>query len=319
MTFASPWLLLGLVLVALAVLAYVLHERRAARSRAAFAAPGLMPAVAPRRAGWRRHVPMAIYALALAALAVALARPQVTATVTVERATVVLVTDRSGSMLARDVQPNRLVAARRAAESFLESVPPEVRVGAIAFNQTATALQSPTDDHAAVRRALGTVEAAGSTATGDALELALRMARTGTAPAEEAPPAAIVLLTDGASVRGRDPVAVAEEAGEAGVPIYTVALGTDDGEIERPAPGGGTRRVPVPPDPESLRRIAEASGAEAFTAPDAARLSAVYERLGSQLATEEQPREITAAFAGGALVLIVLAAAGSLLWFGRLP
>lgn len=319
MSFESPWFLLGLALVPLAVAAYVLYERRAGRARAAFAAPALLPAVAPRRAGWRRHVPMAAYAIALTALAVALARPQVTVAVAVEQAGVVLVTDRSGSMQATDVQPSRLVAARRAAQAFLDSIPEDVRVGAIAFNQTPTALQSPTRNHAAVARALERIEPAGTTATGEALDLALRMARSGATPGEDPPPAAIVLLTDGASVRGRDPLPIAQQAGEEGVPVYTVALGTPDGTIERPRRNGGTRTVPVPPDPDSLAEIAEVSGGQAFTAQDAAGLSAVYERLGSQVATEEQPREITAAFAGGGLLLIALGAVASLSWFGRLP
>ena len=174
MSFATPVLLAGLALVPLLLVLYVRAERRRGRTTAAFAAPQLMDAVAPRRPRWRRHVPIAILGLAVAGLIVALARPQVTVAVPVEQATVVIATDRSGSMLAKDVAPSRLVAARRAADTFLDAVPDDVRVGAVAFNHKPTVLQTPTRDHAAVREALASVQAAGSTATGDALAAALR-------------------------------------------------------------------------------------------------------------------------------------------------
>ena len=144
-----------------------------------------------------------------------------------------ITTDRSGSMLAKDVAPSRLVAARRAAGTFLDEVPDDVRVGAVAFNHKPTVLQTPTRDHAAVREALAGVKAAGSTATGDALAAALRTIRASRNPqAKKQPPAAIVLLSDGKSVRGRDALAVAEEARKAKIPVYTVALGTATGTIE---------------------------------------------------------------------------------------
>src|SRR3954468_5728939 len=147
MSFASPFLLAGLALVPLLVALYVRSER----GRPAFAAPPLMDAGAPRRPRWRRHVPVAVLGLAVAGLIVALARPQVTVAVPVEQATVVIATDRWGSMLAKDVAPSRLVAARRAAGTFLDKVPADVRVGAIAFNHKPTVLQTPTRDHEAVR------------------------------------------------------------------------------------------------------------------------------------------------------------------------
>jgi Ca-activated chloride channel family protein len=313
-SFAQPTYLLALAVLPLAALAYVVFERHAAQGRSAFAAPAMLAAVAPRGAGWRRHAPMIGYALALAALAVALARPQVTVAVEVQRATVVLVTDRSGSMEARDVQPSRLAAARRAGETFLDQLPGTVRVGAVAFNHVAEALQSPTTDRAAVREALDRLVPAGSTATGDALALALQMTQR---DAKRPPPAAIILLSDGKSVRGRDPIGVAQEAAKAKVPIYTVALGTAGGTIESTSPNGTSRLEPVPPDPATLAEIARITGGRAFDAANAGSLQEVYERLGRQVATEKRPREITAAFAGGALLLLAGAAAASLRWFGR--
>ncbi len=318
-SFAAPLFLLVLLVVPAAIVLYARGERRRARGRAAFAAPALLPSVAPRPSGWRRHVPLAFYALALAALALALARPQATRAVEVEQASVVLAFDQSGSMAATDVEPNRLEAARRAADLFLRAVPKKVRVGAVAFSDAPRVVQGPTVDRQGVREALDVLQPQGGTATGDALDLALRTARRPARPGAKAPPAAIVLLTDGVSVKGKDPLAVARRARRLRVPVYTVALGTQGGTITVPRRGGGSSTVRVPPDPAGLRRIAQASGGRDFTAQDAAQLDAVYQRLGSQVATERRPREITASFAAGALVALVAGALLSLRWFGRLP
>jgi Ca-activated chloride channel homolog len=216
---------------------------------------------------------------------------------------VMVVTDRSGSMLATDVAPNRLAAAKKAAGTFLDEVPDEVRVGAIAFNQKAEVLQSPTRDHDAVREALRSVRAAGTTATGDAIKAAL-------AGLEGRAPAAIVLLSDGKSVRGSDPLEAARDAKGRKIPIYTVALGTANGTIN-----GGQR---VPPDPETLAELARLTGGRAFTARDVASLDQVYKRLGSEVATEKRKLEVTSLFAGGALALMALSALSSIRWLGRL-
>jgi Ca-activated chloride channel homolog len=243
------------------------------------------------------------YGVAAAALIVALAKPQRTAAVPTEQARVMIVTDRSGSMQATDIAPNRLVAAKKAAGTFLDAIPEQVRVGAVAFNQKAEVLQSPTRDHDAVREALEAIKPAGSTATGDAIKAALDNI-TGTAPA------AIVLLSDGKSVRGSDPLTAAAAASKRKIPIYTVALGTAQGTI-----GKGT---PVPPDPQTLARIAKATGGKSFSAADVKSLDEVYKRLGSQVATEKRKLEVTNLFAGGALALLVLSALSSIGWLGRL-
>ena len=299
MSFASPTFLIGLALIPIALALYVRAERRPQ----SFAPAKLLPSVAPIRAGWRRHAAIVGYGVALAALLVALAKPQATVAVPTEQARVMIVTDRSGSMLAEDVAPNRLAAAKRAASTFLDAVPEEVRVGAVAFNQKAEVLQSPTRDRDAVREALQSIRPAGTTATGDAITTALDSI-------EGEAPAAIVLLSDGKSVRGSDPVTAAQVAKERKIPIYTVALGTAQGTIN-----GGE---PVPPDPQTLARIAELTGGRAFTAGDVTALDQVYERLGSQVATEKRKREVTNLFAGGALALMVLSALSSVRWSGRL-
>src|SRR5918912_1541399 len=167
MSFQAPLFLAGLVLVPLLAWAYMAHMRQRARAAQAFALAPVQPSVVPRRPGWRRHVPMVAYALALTALVVALARPEKTVAVPDERASIMLVTDISGSMQATDVQPTRLQAARRAAEDFLDAVPRNIRVGALAFNQRPRALSAPTTDRAVVRAALARLEPSGGTATGE--------------------------------------------------------------------------------------------------------------------------------------------------------
>src|SRR4051812_47133506 len=189
MSFHAPVFLVALLLLPLSVALYVRAERRRARRVQQVVAPHLLPAVLPRRLGARRHVPVAFHALALAALLLALARPHATMAVQAQRATVMVLTDRSGSMQATDVAPTRLAAATRAADTFLKAVRGGVRVGAIAFNHQPALLSSPTVDYASVRRALAGVRPAGSTATGDALAAALQAIRTArpAAGAENAP------------------------------------------------------------------------------------------------------------------------------------
>lgn len=317
MSFAAPLVLLALAALPLLAVWYLLAQRNRRAAAAAFASPALQPAVAPRRPGWRRHVPMLVFLVALAALVFAAARPQRTVAVPVERAAIALVTDVSGSMEATDVAPNRLIAAKRAARRFVGKVPRSVNVGVVAFNNHATVLQSPTRDRADVELAIDRLAVSGSTATGEAIATAVDMLRGTPGEGGRRPPSAIVLISDGESVLGRDPLVAAAEARRLRIPIYTVAFGTDGGTIRTVRPDGTTRTEAVPPDPASLAQIAEATGGETFTAETADGLSAVYERLGSQLGTRDEERQITTAFAAGGLVLLLAGAALSLRWFGR--
>ncbi|HYF26450.1 MAG TPA: VWA domain-containing protein [Baekduia sp.] len=299
MSFAAPELLLALLAVpALLAAAAVVARRRRRFALRLPAARALVAAAGPGRSPWARRLPAALLLAGVAALAVALARPQATVRVPVEQASVLLVTDTSGSMLAEDVAPSRLAAAQRAARDFLDEVPDAVKVGTVSFADTASLSQAPTTDHDAVRSAVGGLAAQGGTATGEALDTALDALRPGGTAA--GPPAAVVLLSDGATTVGRDPAQVAATARRLGVPVHTVALGTPGGTV--PDPRGGVLRVP--PDPESLTRIAGASGGRAFSAADADGLRAVYRELGSRLGTEPQEREITVAFTGAGLLLV---------------
>ena len=311
MSFQAPAFLLALALVPLAAIAYGVAQRRRRAAVDAFVSPAVRASALPRTPGWRRHAPIVLYGAALAALAIALARPEATVAVPTEQATVVLAIDRSGSMRATDVAPSRLAAMQSAAARFLDRVPRRVKVGAVTFNGRTAVLEAPMTDRAPVRAAIEAIEAKGGTASGDGLAAALDLIRRGGA---ERPPAAVVLISDGKSTRGADPVEVAREAAELGVPVYTVALGTPDGTVVDAE--GVTHQAT--PDPETMRAVAEASGGRSFTVDDADGLNTVYDRLGSQVATEREPREITAAFAGGALVLVAGGALLSLHWFRRL-
>jgi Ca-activated chloride channel homolog len=311
MSFQAPIFLLGLAVVPLALAALALARRRAARYVVRFPAVPTLAAVAPRSPRWRRIVPPALLCLALAGLATALARPEATVAVPVERASVVLVTDTSGSMAATDVEPSRLDAAKDAAGRFLDRVPDELRVGLVAFSDAPNTVLRPTAEREPVQAAIERLRAEGGTATGDALDSALRALGT---RGDDSPPAAVVLLSDGATQSGRDPADVAREAATAGVPVYTVALGTEDGIVE-----SNGQALRVPPDPEALQEVAQLSGGETFAAEDADALDEVYERLGSQIGTREEKREISAGFAAAGLLLLGGSLAASLRWRGRLP
>ena len=294
MSFDSPLYLLALAVVPLALLAYAGTRRRARRYAVRFPGVPTLAALVPRVSPWRRRLPLALFLAALAALALALARPHATVAVPREQASVVLVTDVSRSMLATDVDPSRLEAARSAAQRFLDQLPDEALVGAVAFSEEPHTVEAPTEDRATIEALIDSLSADGGTATGDGLAAALAMVD---GRGEEKVPAAIVMLSDGKATTGRDPLEVARAARRLDVPIYTVALGSRGAIIQ--VPGGGL--LPVPPDPETMRRIAELSGGRAFAVDDAGELSEIYETLGSRVATRDERREVTAAFAGGRL------------------
>ncbi|MBN1530080.1 MAG: VWA domain-containing protein [Thermoleophilaceae bacterium] len=312
MSFQAPLFLLALALVPAAVVAYVLARRRRRRFAVRFTGTSTLAGLVDAVPAWKRHLPAALFAAALAALAIALARPEATVAVPLEQASVLLVTDVSGSMQARDVEPTRLDAARAAALDFLGDVPDEVRVGAVAYSTVPHTIDRPGTDRSAVVELMENLTADGGTATGDALAQALEL--LGKRQKGDRPPAAIVLLSDGETTTGRDPVEVARQARRAKVPVYTVALGTSEGVIETP---GGL--LPVPPDPETMREIARVSGGRAFTAEDENRLDQVYKQLGSRIGSRREQREITAGFAAGGLVLLLGAAGLALHGTGRLP
>jgi Ca-activated chloride channel homolog len=312
-SFASPVFLATLALVPVVLGAYLATSRRARRYAVRFPGVATLSPLLPRVSSWRRRVPLALFLASLAALSLALARPHATVAVPQEQASIVLVTDVSRSMLAEDVEPSRLEAARAAAQRFLDEVPDEARVGVVAFSTNPHTVQPPTDDRGEVEDVIDSLSADGGTATGDALDTALKLVDKGSAP--KRPPAAIVLLSDGKTTTGRDPIAVARIAKRLRIPIHTVALGTEGGTIR--APTGES--IPVVPDPETMRRIAEVSGGRAFQAEDADDVSRIYKNLGTQVATKKEEREITVAFAAGGGLLLAAAAALGLRTTARLP
>jgi Ca-activated chloride channel family protein len=319
MSFLRPLALLGLVGIPVLAVVYVGHQRQRRVLAAAFAAPALAASVTPHRPGFRRHVPMFVFLLALAALVVAVARPARGITVPVKHASIVLATDVSSSMASTDVAPTRLRAAATAAATFAGHVPAQVAIGVLAFNQKPVVLQSPTTDRSSIRTELADLRPKGGTATGTAIALATRVVNSVPKVDGKRPPGAIVLLSDGKSTHGPDPIAAARAAKKLHIPIYTVALGTDSGTIDVPNTNGqGTHAVTVPPSPQTMAQIAKASGGQTFAVADPQRLSAVYTRLGFQLGHQRVKRELTEGFAGGALLLVALGSVMSLGWFGRL-
>jgi len=324
--FESPWALVALVLVPLAAAAYVAVQRRRPTAIARFSNPALFPNLLDRRPRWRRHVPAALLLVALASLLVGVARPQATVSVRREDATIVLAIDVSRSMVATDVLPSRLTAARAAARAFLAQVPKPYRIGVVAFATRADVVAPATRSHAIVEAAIAGLTPGEGTAIGDAIARSIQVAQQapagasgGSAPDEHAP-AAILLLSDGAQTQGGlTPAAAARRAQAQKIPVYTVALGTPDGVVERTLPGGLHERIRVPPDPQTLRQVATATGGEFYAAPDQARLRRVYEQLGSRLGRERDQQEITFAFAAAGGVLTFVAGLFSELWFRRMP
>ena len=341
MTFASPELLLVLLLVPIALALYLLVQRRRAKYVVRFTNVDLLSNLVPRAPRWRRHVPTALYLGAIAALAIALARPSAVMNVPREEATVMLAMDVSRSMLATDVDPDRITAARAAAESFVEQLPAGFRVGLVAFSTDARLVVAPTTDRAAITDAIDNLQADGGTALGDAIVVSLQAtadARTtaadttpGSSPAPspsaapadpaQAPLVATVLLSDGANSTGStEPLDAASQAAAANMPVYTIALGTQDGTVDVQDPQTGeTRTLDVPPDTETLAAIAEETSGRFFEAPSSEDLAQIYESLGSKVGYTQQEQEVTQWFAAAALLLVLGGAGLAALWFNRIP
>jgi Ca-activated chloride channel family protein len=321
MTFQAPLLLLLLALVPLVAVLYALMQRRRRKYAVAFTNVDVLASVAGRSYG--RHVPAVFALLALAALLVGLARPERTVDAERREANVILVFDTSGSMLATDVQPSRLAAAQLAGNTFTDAVPEGFRIGVIGFGSSAQQLSEPTTDKPRVKATIDSLEVAGATAMGDALTLAINSARI---PVQDGLgnsrrlPAAIVLLGDGASTRGSDPIDVVQDTKKYKIPVYTVALGTQNGTLTHTDPDtGATNTERVPPDLLTLQDIARDTGGQFFATADARQLEAVYRNIGTRLTKTKEKQQVTSAFAGGALVLLLLGAGLGLARGARLP
>ena len=279
MSFASPILLWGLLLVPAALLAYLLVQRRRIKYAARFTNLDLLANVVDASPGRRRHVPAILALAALAALLVAVARPQAVVAVPREEATVVLTMDGSASMNATDVPPTRLDAAKSAASTFLDELPERFRVGLVSFSDAVKVLEEPTEDREAVRTSLDGIHGEVGTAIGEAIRESVALApatRTASSPRTRSSPSC--LLSDGANTSGWSRSVAVDEVKESGIPIYTIALGTEAGTVDVPNAFGDVQTIEVPPDPETLRQIAEETGGQFFEAPTEADLQAVYER-----------------------------------------
>jgi Ca-activated chloride channel family protein len=324
--FEWPLALVAIAVVPLAAVAYLQVERR--RTRFAVRLPNvdvlasILPSSGDR--SWRRFVPPALFLLAVALAAVALARPEVARSLQREESTIVLMIDTSGSMIANDVRPTRLAAAQEAARRFVRRLPGRVRIGVVIFSDNARVASPVTDDHTLAIQGLDRMTAFGGTALGDAIARAVELLRSKPAgadpqPAGEVPPSAIVLLSDGAQNRGRrQPLEGAALAKRVKVPVYTVALGTAAGTI-RVSDGAFSETLSVPPDPQTLKEIALETGGTFYSAADQRRLNAVYEGLASRLSTQRVYREATFVFLGAASLALLAAGVLSALWLPRLP
>jgi Ca-activated chloride channel family protein len=316
MSFQAPLFLLALLIVPLLVWALLAERRRRRKYVVRFTGTSTLASVMGGTPAWRRWLPAALFLAALASLVVGLARPERSVAVAIDRASVMLIMDVSGSMQATDVEPMRLDAARNAAKTFLEQVPDRLQVGVVAYRSVVDTVQQPTDDHDQARDVLDSLVAEGGTATGDALAEAVKQLEKVKGRDGRRAPTAIVLLSDGRTTEGQDPTRVAQRARRLRIPVYTVALGTPGATI--PAPNG-YGRIPVPPDPETLRAVARITRGQAYAIDEAGQLDDVYERLGSRLGSKTERRQVTAGFAAGGAVLLFAAVALSLRWAGRLP
>jgi Ca-activated chloride channel family protein len=322
MSFGTPLALLALLALPVLVALLLVGERRRKAQGGRFGNPALVAASTPAPRRVRRLLPFALALVALAALVVGVARPRANLSVPGRQATVILALDTSRSMAATDVEPSRLAAAVAAARVFLEVAPESYSVGIVAFSTRASLVLPPTTDREAARTALDQIRLASGTALGDAIDRSVAAARPGLdarqPTPEDAPPATVLLLSDGEQTSGqRTPIAAAEEARRLGVPVNTVALGTREAVVEVPLPGGLEQKVTVSPDTRTLREVARITGGRYAAAPTAGRLKQVYRDLGSRAGTRREEREITAAFAGAGVVLLLVASGLSLVWTRR--
>ncbi|MBY4574753.1 hypothetical protein ACN94_14305 [Gordonia paraffinivorans] len=287
---SSPWWLLLLPVVALLVAAYVYMLRKRRQRALTFANLDLLKSVTPPERNRLRHLPVALLVVALVLLTVALAGPQADRKVPRNKATVILVMDVSRSMNATDVAPSRIRAAQEAAKKFADELTDGINLGLISFAGTAASLVSPTPDHNATKVAVDKLRLDDKTATGEGIFAALQQINTLNAVlggGDAAPPARIVLLSDGKETVPDNPddprgaFTAARKAKEEGIPVSTISFGTRTGTVELEGD-----RVPVPVDDDSLRKIANLSGGDFFTASSLDELNKVYEKLQNEIGYE---------------------------------
>ncbi len=314
--FLSPWWLLALLPVLGLAGVYVWRQRRRQAFAVRFSNVDLLRAVAPGGIGpYRRHAPAVALVLSLFILALAMARPSVDGREPLERATVMIALDVSLSMMSDDVAPSRMAAAQVAAKDFVEQLPSQFNVGLVSFAKAANVVVSPTKDHTAVVSAIDGLQLAEATATGEAVFTCLdAIAGVPADGAEGAPPARIVLLSDGYRTFGRSIEDAAAAAATGSVPVSTIAFGTDEGTVNI---NGSRQRVPV--DRQALEQLAESTQGFFYEAASEEALRQVYEDMGSSIGYKTVAKEIGRVFLGIGLLFALAAASLGLLWTSRLP
>jgi len=308
-SFLAPARLLFVLLPVGALLWYAIALRMRKRHAVRFADISLLDSVAPDRPGWRRHLAAVAFVLALLAFVLAFARPVMAVAVPVEQARLVLVLDVSFSMAADDVSPTRIDASREAALSFLELAPGDLEIGVVAFSGVAVPAVVPTTDREIVATAIEGLALGEGTAIGEGIYAGLEMAVT-----EDDMPSALVVLSDGETTVGRSEVDAASEAATLGIPVSTIAFGTQAGTIFFQ-----DQVVPVPVNEGALRDVARQTGGTFSEAASAEEFEAILDNVGSELSFETEEREVWEWFLAGGIVALTLAGATSLLWFQRLP
>ena len=327
MSLGSPWMLLCIALVPLLVLAYVRAVRARSERAARLASEGLVQTASGPRARWRRHVPFALFATAIALVCFALARPTVSLALPQREGTVILAFDVSNSMRAKDLAPTRLDAAKAAAIAFANRQPGSIRIGVVAFGDNAVTVLQPTRVKADVVAAIKRLGAGGGTSLGEGLATSLsaiagkKLTIDAAALERDAGSvkigyfgsSAIVLLSDGENTSRLNPLSIAEVASTAGVRIHAVGIGTKEGTIVQ-IDGFS---VATALDEGLLKKIAEITDGTYDQASDAAALAQIYKSIHLELKTVKKPREATAMFASAGGLLLVLGSVLSLAWFGR--
>jgi Ca-activated chloride channel family protein len=323
--FTAPGWFALLAVVAAAGVLYVDRQRRRRRHLLTFANLGVLERIAPRRPGRWRHLPPALLGVALALLIVALAGPQTREPVPRDRAVVLLVIDVSLSMNATDVTPTRLLAAEDAATRFVAALPPGINLGLESFSGTAEVLVAPTTYHDQVSTAISRLQLGPSTATGDAIAAArTAIGQFGAevpgglagqpGPPDSAPPARIVLMSDGKQTVGRDEFTEAAATGAAHIPISTISFGTPDGVIDL----DGTQ-VPVPVADDDLQRVANLSGGQFYPAHSSADIHQVYDTLSRQIGYQTLTVDTSRPWLAAGVLLALAAVAAGLVRDQRLP
>ena len=346
MNFLWPQLLWLLLLVPALLGTYILLLRRKKKAALHYASLSLIKEALGAGQRFRRHVPPALFLMALTLMLVAVARPTAVVTLPSQHETVILAMDVSGSMRATDVKPSRMVAAQEAARAFVAEQPKTTRIGVVSFAATASVVQSPTHSREDILGAIDRFSLQRGTAVGSGILISLKTIfpdvefdlrsfnprgpaqksapldpgkSPDKAPPKPVPPgsysgAAIILLTDGQTTTGPDPIESARMAADRGVRVYTVGIGTQGGEII--GAEGWSMRVRL--DEESLKTIANLTRAEYFYAGTAADLQKIYQNLNTRIFFEQKETEITALFAAAAALLAFLSALLSMLWFNRI-